>query len=88
MPSPRYLHKVLADKLLRFIVMLLYHLQDCPLLFAHLSDTVESLLNNQRIDFCALLLEFCNYLMDTDSRLLNEAVKVNSGCARALGAFL
>ena len=86
-PSPRYLHKVLADKLLCLVVMLLYDLQDCALLFTHLSDAIESLLNNQRIDFSSGLLEFCNNLVDTDARIRDEAVKVNSCRTRAFGAF-
>lgn len=67
--------------------MFLYDLQDCALLFTHLSDAIKSLLNNQRIDFSSGLLEFCNNLVDTDARILDEAVKVNSCCARAFGAF-
>lgn len=42
----------------------LYDLQDCALLFTHLSDAIESLLNNQWIDFSPHLLEVCNNLMD------------------------
>ena len=67
--------------------MFLYHLQDCALLFAYLSDTIESLLNNQRIDFCSRLLEFRNNLMDTDARILDEAVQVCSSRTRAFGTL-
>ena len=67
--------------------MLLYDLQDSPLQFAHLTDTVEPLLNNQRVDFRAILLKFCNYLMDTDSRFLDKAVKINGGGACTFYTF-
>ena len=73
--------------MLCLVVVFLYDLQDYALLFTHLSDAIESLLNNQGIDFSPRLLEFCNNLVDMDSRILDEAVKVNSCRARAFGAL-
>ena len=76
-PSPRYLHKVFTDELLRLAVVFLYHLQDCALLFSHLTYSIKTLLNNQRIDFCTILLEFSYSLADSDTCFLDETVKIN-----------
>ena len=71
-PSPRYLHKVLADELMSLVVMFLYHLQDCALLFAYLSDTIESLLNNQRICFNCLSNKYMSELLHCVINLKTE----------------
>ena len=76
-PSPRYLHKVLTDEFLRLVVVFLYHLQDCALLFSHLTNAIKPLLNNQRVDFYTGLLEFSYNLVDSDASILYKTVKIN-----------
>ncbi len=68
--------------------MFLNYLKDCPLLFANLSDAVETLLNHSGSDFLAVLLKLGYYLVDFDAGFLDKTVEVNGSLARAFRTFL